>query len=418
MTVTIIEFIFLLLSHVSAGIYASDLKYSKKTTNIIWAVWVFFQIGLLFYTEYVLTNLQLQFYTGFVLALVGQYVIYFLTTKGKFTQRLFTILTYSIFFCIAMAFFSMVKGSIGETYPILTAIIHFTLLFCADFYLLWYVCPLCRAAEKNITTGWVSLIVVNVVFMINIILSSIYPTRLTGFSDPSVIPFVFLSISIMAVYPVIFRSINSMSEVAMKREVEGQNKLLLAQIEAENAQIVADSQSRHDRRHHNLVMLEFAKNNDIESVREYLTQLMKSDSEVWGEVRYCANTTVNTVLTVYERRAAEQGIEVRISAFVNADIAVLAQDLVIVIANLFENAIHAVQKLKSGKPYIAITVRESAQRLLVTVENPCKGKLEFDKTKYGIGINSVIATINKYDGMYDFTAEDGIFSAKAVLNLK
>ena len=55
MTVTIIEFIFLLLSHVSAGIYTSDLKYSKKTTTIIWAVWVFFQIGLLFYTKFVNT---------------------------------------------------------------------------------------------------------------------------------------------------------------------------------------------------------------------------------------------------------------------------------------------------------------------------------------------------------------------------
>jgi hypothetical protein len=37
----------------------------------------------------------------------------------------------------------------------------------------------------------------------------------------------------MAVYPVIFRSINSMSEASMKREVEAQNKLLLSQIEAE-----------------------------------------------------------------------------------------------------------------------------------------------------------------------------------------
>ena len=418
MTASIIELIFLLLSHAAAGIYSSDLKYSKKTTNIIWAVWVFFQIGLLFYTEYVLTNLQLQFFTGFVLALVGQYIIYFLTTKGKLFQRLFTILTYSIFFCIAVAFFSMVKGSIGEAYPVLTSIIHFALLFCMDFYLLWYVCPLCRTAGKNITAGWRSLVFVNVVFLIIIVLSSVYPTRLTGFSDPAVISFVFLSISIMAVYPVIFRSINSMSDAAMKREVEAQNNLLLAQIEAENAQIIADRQSRHDRRHHNLVILEFAKNNDIESVKEYLEQLLKTESKVWGEVRYCENTTVNTVLTVYQRRAAEQGIDVHISASVSADIDVSPQDLVIVIANLFENAIHALVKLKHKPREMNITVKESAERLLVKVENPCKDKMIFDKTFYGIGINSVITTLDKYDGMYDFTAEEGVFSAKVILNLK
>ena len=267
-------------------------------------------------------------------------------------------------------------------------------------------------------TGWLSLIVVNVVFIIIIVLSAVFPVRLTSFKDPSVITFVFLSISIMVVYPVIFRSINSMSEAAMKRELEAQNKLLLTHIEAENAQIISDSQSRHDRRHHNLVMLEFAKNNDIDSVREYLTNLMKSECEVWGEVRYCENTTVNTVLTVYERRARENGIRVNISALVSSAIEILPQDLVIVIANLFENAIHAASKMKIENPRIDITIRESAQRLLVKVENPCKEKMPFDKTSYGIGINSVIAAINKYDGMYDFVAEDGLFSAKATLNLK
>ena len=417
MTLTIIEFIILLLSHAAAGIYSSESKYGKRTTFLIWGIWVTLQIGLLFYTEYVLTNQMLQFFTGFVLALVGQYVIFFLTTKGMFAKKLFSILTYSTFFCIAMTFFTLVKESIGESYPVLAAFIHLVILFSADLYFLLYVCPLCRAAERNITTGWVYLIVVNAVFIVTIILSSVFPQRLTSFSDPAFVPFVFLSISILAVYPVIFRSINSMSEAAMKKEVEAQNKLLLMQIEAENAQIISDSQSRHDRRHHNLVMLEFAKNNDIESIREYLSNLIKSESEVWGKIRYCENTTVNTVLTVYQRRAAESGISVNISALLSADIAVLPQDLVIVIANLFENAIHAQERLKNDNPRINITIKESAKRLLVMIENPCEEKMTFDATRHGIGINSVIATINKYDGMYDFCVEDGIFSAKVILNL-
>ena len=112
MTATIIEFIILLLSHAAAGIYSSDLKYGKKTVYTIWSIWIAFQTGLLCYTEYVLTNWTLQFFVGFVLSLIGQYVIYFLTTKGRLMQRMFTILTYSIFFCIANTFFMVVKGSI------------------------------------------------------------------------------------------------------------------------------------------------------------------------------------------------------------------------------------------------------------------------------------------------------------------
>ncbi len=417
MIITIIEFILLLVAHSVAGIYSATLKYSKKTTYIVWGVWIMLQIALLVYTEFVLTSWILQFFTGFILSLIGQYVIFFATTKGKLAHRVFIMLTYSIFFCIVMTVFTMVKGTFGQLPLMLIVFVHAIMLFVMLTYFLRFVCPLCRDAAKNITSGWTPLIFVNIVFMITVILSSVFPVRLTTFSDPAVITFIFISVSIMAVYPVIFSCINNLSEVAIKREVETQNKLLLAQIEAENIQLAADSQARHDRRHHNLVLLEFANNNDIESVREYLTNLVDSDSEVWGDVRYCENMTVNTVLTVYERRAKENDISVKISAKASRELPVLPQDLVIVIANLFENAIHATSKLKNRDKHIDIYIKDSAQRLLVKVENPCRANLTFDETLYGVGIRSVISTTNKYEGMYDFTAEDGIFSAKISLNL-
>ena len=414
---TIIQFLLLLIAHATAGIYSSTLKYSKKVTYIIWGVWISIQTALMFYTEFVLTNRTLQFLVGFVLSLIGQYIIFFLTTKGRLTKRLFTMLTYSVFFCIVMSLFNMVAGTFGNLHWIIISLIQAILLLGMLSYFLNYVCPLCRAAAKNITTGWISLIFVNIVFIITIILSSIFPVRITSFYDPSFITFVFLSISIMAVYPIIFSSINHMSEAAEKREVETQNKLLIAQIEAESAQLAADSQSRHDRRHHNLVMLEFANNHDLDSIREYLKNLVDSDSEVLSGVRYCDNMTVNTVLTVYERRANENGISVNISAKASRDLSVLPQDLVIVIANLFENAINATSKLKVKDKCINIHVKDAAQRLLIKVENPCKANLTVDETLYGVGIRSVISTTNKYEGMYDFNAESGIFCAKISLNL-
>ena len=415
---TIIELIFILVAHAAAGIYSSTLKYSKKTTYIIWGTWIVLQTALLFYTETSLANWPLQFFIGFIFPLVGQYMIFFITTKGRFTQRLFTILTYSIFFCIITSPFIMIKDTLRELHWSLTVFIQAVLFICIVTYYLRCVCPLCRKAAKNITTGWAPLIFVNVVFIITIILSSVFPVRLTGFDDPAFITFIFLSISILSVYPVIFSNINSLSEAAMKRAVETQNELLLAQIEAETAQLSADSHSRHDRRHHNLVMLEYANNDDYESLKAYLRSLVESDNEVWGEVRYCENMTINTVLTVYERRAKENSISVTISAEGSRDLNVLPQDLVIVIANLFENAINATAKLKKNDKRIDILIKESSQRLVIKVENPCRANLTFDETIYGVGIRSVIATATKYEGMYDFTAEDGIFSAKTILNLK
>ena len=418
MTGTIVEFILLLIAHSAAGIYSSTLKYSKKITYIVWGTWVVLQTGLLFFTEFVLTNWALQFFVGFVLSLVGQYVIFFATTKGRLAQRIFTMLTYSIFFCIAMSLFSLIRGTFSALHWALTALIQAVLLSAIVTYFLRYVCTLCRTASKNITTGWAPLIFVNVVFIITIILSSVFPVRLTSFRDPSFITFVFLSISIMAVYPVIFSSINNMSEAAEKREVETQNKLLVAQIEAESAMRAADSKSRHDRRHHNLVMLGLAKSGDLETLTKHLTNLVDDDNKVWGETRYCENNTVNMILTMYKRRASQNGISVKISAKASGSLAVPPQDLVVVIANLFENAINEVANLKSKEGYIDIQIKDSPERLLIKIDNPCRENLTFDENLYGIGIRSVISTTNKYEGMYDFTAEDGDFSAKIILNLK
>lgn len=235
----IVEFIVLLISHAIAGIYSSTLKYSKKMTYVIWGTWIVAQTLLLWLAEAVLTDRGLQFFIGFVLALIGQYMLFFLTTKGRMAQRLFTLLTYSIFYCIAMTLFTMVKGTIGDI-PFLSVCIQVALLAMVVGYFVCYVCPLCRTAAKNITDGWVLLIFVNIVFLITIILSSVFPVKLTSFKETECITYIFLSISIMVVYPVIFSNINHMSEVATKREVERQNKLLIAQIEVESVQLSAD----------------------------------------------------------------------------------------------------------------------------------------------------------------------------------
>ena len=417
MVATIFEIFFLLVAHSVAGIYSSTLKYSKITTYVIWGSWIAFQGALFSVSEFLITESALQFLFGFIFPLAGQYIIFFLTTKGRVAERVFILSTYSILFCISMAFFTMVKGSFPFIPDVLIALINAVILAGVVFYFQRCVVALCKRAAKNSESGWSPLILVNVVFLITVVLSSVFPQKLVRFSDSAFITFLFLCVSIMAVYPVIFSNINSMSEASMKREVEAQNSMLIAQIEAENAQLAADSQSRHDRRHHNLVMLEFARNNDVESVKEYLQNLVDAELETWGNTRYCDNTTVNTVITVYERRARENGISVNVSAFVSNNLELLPKDIVIVIANLFENAINATSKLKNNK-IINISIKESTQRLIIKIENTCKEKTVFDESSYGIGIRSVISITNKYDGMYDFAIEDGMFSAKISLNLE
>ena len=410
------EQLVVLVAHAISGIYSSDLKYSKKTTFSVWGIWVVFQEIIGCFSEFVIKDIGMKFFLGFVTAYVFQYIIFFATTKGRFSQRLFTILTYSIFFCIFMALFMAIQGAFPGMYAIVRTIIHATLMVGVVCYFLKCVCPLCHAASKSIVTGWYPLIFVNCIFVITIVATSVFPVKITSIYMSEFVPFLFLSISIFAVYPVIFSNIKNMTEVAVKRETEQQNELLLLQIEKENLQMAQERRIRHDRRHHNRVLLEFANKNDIETVKDYLKTLVDDDSDSLIEISCCKNPTINTVLSVYEKKAKEAGIKVKIAARAGHDIPVSPKDLVIVIANLFENAINATKKIKSGEKLIDIDIREKENRLLVKIENPCKANLRFDESNYGIGINSVITATKKYEGMYDFAVKNKVFISKICLN--
>ena len=123
------EQLVVLVAHAISGIYSSDLKYSKKTTFFVWGIWVVFQGIIGYFSEFVIKDIGMKFFLGFVTAYVFQYIIFFATTKGRFSQRLFTILTYSIFFCIFMAFNTAVRGSFPGMHIILGTIIFIILLF-------------------------------------------------------------------------------------------------------------------------------------------------------------------------------------------------------------------------------------------------------------------------------------------------
>ena len=412
----LIELFVILIAHAVSGIYSSNLKYSKKTTFVIWGVWLVLQGCLWCFGEFVINDTGMNFLSVFVSAFVFQYIIFFATTKGKLSQRLFTILTYSIFFCIFVGFNMAIQGSFPGMHSIIKLIIHIALMAGIVCYFLKCVCPLCRAASKSIVTEWYPLVFVSFVFVITIVAISVFPVKIASFYEPEFIPFLFLSISIFAVYPIIFSNIKNMTEIAMKKETEQQNELLLLQIEKENLQMTADRMARHDRRHHNLVLLELANKNDIENVKDYLKTLVDDDTGNLGEINYSKNPTINTVLSVYEKKAKEVGIKVEISARAGFDIPVSPKDLVIVIANLFENAINATKKLKTKEKIIDVDIREKDTRLLVKIENPCKTNLRFDEADYGIGISSVITTTEKYEGMYDFSVNDGTFISKVCLN--
>ena len=138
----IIDAVGVIVAHAVIGLFAAPLRYKKWISLIIWGVWGAAQALLFLPAMNADVEEGFGFLVGFIVPYIGQYVLFFITTKGKFAKRLFTILTYSVFFCIYMGVATSVIGSFPDLHWGVASLIRITLLFVVVFVFLKKICPL------------------------------------------------------------------------------------------------------------------------------------------------------------------------------------------------------------------------------------------------------------------------------------
>jgi sensor histidine kinase regulating citrate/malate metabolism len=188
------------------------------------------------------------------------------------------------------------------------------------------------------------------------------------------------------------------------------------QSQAKEAELVR--RNRHDMRHHYQMLLSYAENDERDKLIDYLRRQTERIEKITTG-RFCENETVNSILKVYHQKAAEQNITIEIRAAAKPGLSVNAPDLVAIVANVLENALHGAAKSGSDSPFIRVSIRHQAGRFVVSCDNSCLPSLNFeDMPEYlkGIGIQSITATADKYGGSCRFGAKDGVFHSKVVMD--
>lgn len=200
-----------------------------------------------------------------------------------------------------------------------------------------------------------------------------------------------------------------MNEHLLQRQLE-----LMQEAKEETARV------RHDLRHHCLLMEEYIRNREHDKLFAYLKQY-REDIERLPTENICGNETINSIMSVYVRWAREKEITVKTDVDIKGKIAVRDIDLVAVIANVFENAIHGC--LASGKeePEIHITLLRKKKKIVFQCRNTCGTDVKLvggiPQSSTGIGISSVLKIVSYYNGEAEFAVEEGRFVVKILLNI-
>ena len=150
---------------------------------------------------------------------------------------------------------------------------------------------------------------------------------------------------------------------------------------------------------------------------------------------YCQNSAVNAVVNHYATRAESAGVRVDIQLDIPDYLTQISDtDLCVVIGNLLENAIEACERMGQQRTTDdAGWVRAraglhsaAAHHFVLVVDNSFNGILQTNEKmdgfcslkrpgQRGIGLQSVQAVCEKYDGYCSFEAIDGVFQSSVTL---
>ena len=215
-----------------------------------------------------------------------------------------------------------------------------------------------------------------------------------------------------------------------------QNRLELSLLEQENRayenqlqelSAMEDSMRslRHDIKNHLLVLQEMAGKHDFSNMNRYVESLndMVEQSRPFSET---GNVTVDSLLNIKLKAANHRlGLEPVLELAIPSSLPIENHDLCIILGNLLDNAIEALEQCRNG--YLGISMKAEAGVLFLQIVNSYTGPLrkqgeciltsKADSQEHGIGLNNVKKIVEKYHGEMHFETEDDLFHAEILLYL-
>lgn len=179
---------------------------------------------------------------------------------------------------------------------------------------------------------------------------------------------------------------------------------------------------KHDLKNHILCMQIMLKNNQLDELNNYFSQLNGEIATVITSFNTGSNV-VDTVLINKIALAKSHSIPINIKIQSPIEINMMDFEISAVLSNLLDNAIEASTKIKNPEIKVKITSLYNCIIILISnrtnedvlLSNPKMNTTKKDKFNHGLGISIVDGIIKKYEGTFWFYMENGFFNVNIVI---
>ena len=183
---------------------------------------------------------------------------------------------------------------------------------------------------------------------------------------------------------------------------------------------------RHDFHHHLLAMQAYLDGKQYEQLTDYLAQYAREFSPP-SQAPLCRHYLADAVLQHYQSQATDQGCEFRTYVDIPPQLSISDLDLCIVLGNLLENALEGNRRLPPDEQMLHLHLKRQGEMLILTLDNRFDGSLHYREGTLlshkrggaveGIGLQSVRAIAEKYQGVVRVEPNANVFKVSVMLTL-
>ena len=245
-----------------------------------------------------------------------------------------------------------------------------------------------------------------------------------------IIPLSFNALAVAGSVGVFFSAFTTMTlyerlakqKEAIRRQVQ-RTQALNNQIKYLDEMVVKQQALRrfkHDLSNQFLVLNDYLNRKDVDGAQAYLGSLTQ-DFETMIPLVDTGNVALDTILTAKKTLAESKGIVFDMKVQVPVALAVAPMDVAAILGNALDNAIEACERIREGARWIELSLVQQESALLCKIVNSApQGTLTLQTTKddainHGFGLESIKATLEKYDTMPLIEQADGRFSLSFVM---
>lgn len=404
--------------HFMAAILLEERRFSKKKTAFLWLT-----AGVILFLSVFLCYSFLSHPLRLVVSLLAGFLYFWGTflhsSADGLWKKCYLWVTYGTFFCILWPIsVTISKLIVPATGEILSYLVRSLLQFllCLPILLFYrkYIRELIKDVSGFHSKSWFRLFVFSVIYLILFIFFMVTIVTLETVNMCLVILYVISICGYVSSIAICISTIYSMRKEERAELVKENMEYMVSYVESVRKMEEETRRLRHDIRHHNERIASLAREGNTRGILQYLGE----NEENKERKMYCPNICVNGILSSYADKMEEKGITFIAAADTPRSSIIRDVDYVSILSNLLENAFNAVLKMNSNGP-VRVNIKRVGEKSVIVVSNPSpyikiEGGLPL---KRSTGIDSVITSARKYDGLVDYTFEDGYLTSSVVLNL-